>query len=248
MHHFFAGVTDIFEDSINIKGDELRHLRDVLRVKEKELVLVSDEKGYDYICETVKLLKESALLKILKKEESKTELVSKITLFQALPKLDKMELIIQKATELGVYKIVPVMTKRCIQKLDEKKKGHKLERWQEISKAAAKQSKRNIIPQIDSPLKYTEALESALSCKHKLLAYENDRGIKNTLEKIECIGKGEDIAIFIGSEGGFEEDEIAAAKEKGFEVISLGNRILRTESAGLCILSLLMFHLEDING
>lgn len=248
MHHLFANIEDILEDKIFIRGNEVKHIRDVLRMKIGEELLISDGSYYDYICEIYNISKEEIICSIKSKEVSKAELTAEIVLYQALPKLDKMELIIQKAVELGASRVVPIITSRCVVKLDEKKSNSKIERWKEIAKSAAKQAKRNKIPLIDRPIKYTDALAIVKDYDIKLLAYENDRGIKHTKDLIESIATNQKIAIFIGPEGGFEDKEIELAKNSNIDIISLGNRILRTESAGFCILSLIMFHLEEING
>lgn len=247
MHHCFVEEKDIIKDIIKIRDEELRHIRDVLHIKSGEEISISDGIGNDYICSLEKIINDEAIFRIISKKISQNELKSKITLYQALPKLDKMELIIQKSVELGIYKIVPIVTNRCIVRLDNKKADNKIKRWQEISKAAAKQSKRNIIPLISKVLDFDSALRASNECEHKFLAYENKKGIKNTLELINKIGLNEKIAIFIGPEGGFCDSEIELALKNNINIISLGNRILRTESAALCLLSNIMFYLEGLD-
>lgn len=177
-------------------------------------------------------------------KEDGVELPAKITLFQGLPKADKLELIIQKAVELGVYQVIPVETKRSVVKLDEKKARAKTARWQQISESAAKQSKRAIIPEIKEPMDFRKALELAKTMDVKLIPYELAEGMEKTRRLIENVKPGQTIAIFIGPEGGFDEAEIQAAQEAGIEPITLGRRILRTETAPLAILSWLGYHLE----
>lgn len=184
------------------------------------------------------------LVDILEECADSTELGNKIYLFQGLPKSDKMELIIQKAVELGVYEIIPVTMKNCVVKLEEKKAASKVARWQEIAKSAAKQSKRSLIPTVGMPLSYKAALAKAEELDVVLLPYENERGMAATKEAIEQIQTGQSIGIFIGPEGGFADAEITLAKEQQMQLISLGSRILRTETAGLATLSILMYHLE----
>ena len=174
------------------------------------------------------------------------ELPSKIYLFQGLPKADKMELIVQKAVELGVYEIIPVATKRAVVKLDEKKAKSKTARWQTISEAAAKQSKRRIVPQIHTVMSFKEAVNYAKEMQIKLIPYELAEGMEKTREIITSLKPGQDIAIFIGPEGGFEESEIQGALENGIMPITLGKRILRTETAGFTILSWIMYQLEGM--
>ena len=161
-----------------------------------------------------------------------------------LPKFDKMELIVQKAVELGVYRIVPVRMKRCVLKLDEKKAESKVKRWQSIAEAAAKQAKRGIIPEIAPVATYIQALSEARNAEHILFPYECAEDIAKTREFISGIGPGESVAVFIGPEGGFDPAEVEAAKESGAHIITLGRRILRTETAAISAMSVLMFYLE----
>lgn len=247
MHHFFIDETNILGEDILIFDEEVKHIRDVLRMKESEKVLVSDSKGSDYLCELISFEDKSIRFRVLEKFKTKSELGSKIVLYQGLPKSDKMELIIEKCVELGITDIVPMKTIRDVVKLDNEKADKKVERWQAISKSAAKQSKRNIIPKVHKLISFKEALEQSKYFKHKFLAYENAKGIKYTKYCIDNIKKEEEIAIFVGSEGGFSEEEIALAKTYNINLLSLGNRILRTETAGFTFLSLIMFHLEQIN-
>ncbi len=173
-----------------------------------------------------------------------TELGSKIYLFQGLPKGDKMELIIQKAVELGVYEIIPVAMKNCVVKLDDKKSASKIKRWQAISESAAKQSKRTVIPEVTMPLSWKLALERAKELDIVLVPYENERGMEATREIMQSIKQGQSIGIFVGPEGGFAPEEIGNLAT-GFHRISLGRRILRTETAGLATLSMLVFCLDE---
>ena len=173
-----------------------------------------------------------------------TELPVRITLFQALPKKDKMELVIQKAIELGATRVVPVKAKRCVVKLDDKKEQKKISRWQTIAEAAAKQSKRGIIPKVQDVMNFREAIEYSGCAKIKMIPYELSEGMDQTRKLIEGLKPGEDIAIFIGPEGGFDKEEIEMASDNGISPITLGRRILRTETAGMTVLSILMYHLE----
>ena len=182
---------------------------------------------------------------IVYSQEPEYELPCRIYLFQGLPKADKMELIIQKAVELGAYEIIPVETKRCVVKLDGRKSAKKTARWQQIAESAAKQSKRMLIPNVHEVLTFREALKYAESMDVRLVSYELARGMQETKEILAGIEPGQSVGIFIGPEGGFEEKEIEAAIEGGAKPITLGRRILRTETAGLAILSVLMFQLEN---
>ncbi len=155
-----------------------------------------------------------------------------------------MELIVQKAVELGVHEIIPVAAKRCVVKLDEKKAAGKVNRWQGISEAAAKQSRRGVIPVVRAPVSFREAVETARDMDVRLIPYELAKDMSHTRSLIEAVEPGQRIAVFIGPEGGFEESEIQAALAAGIEPVTLGRRILRTETAGLAVLSWLMYHLE----
>ena len=178
-----------------------------------------------------------------------TELSNRIVLFQGLPKADKMELIIQKAVELGASEIIPVAMKNCVVKLDDKKAAAKVSRWQSIAESAAKQSKRTLIPTVQMPVSWKEALNLAKALDITLVPYENERGMQATREIIGDIGAKESIGIMIGPEGGFSDAEIAMVDEAhadcgSFHRISLGRRILRTETAGLATLAMLVYQLD----
>ena len=177
--------------------------------------------------------------------QTDTELSSKLYLFQGLPKQDKMELIVQKAVELGAYQVIPVSTRRSVVKLDEKKALKKVERWQQIALSAAKQAGRGYIPQVADVMSYPEALSYAKKLDVVLIPYELAEGMKETKEIIESIVPGQSVGIFIGPEGGFEKEEVELALEWGAKAVTLGRRILRTETAGLAMLSVLMFRLEE---
>lgn len=245
MHRFFVDQTQIDEKYIHISGQDAHHIRTVLRMREKEEILVSDGDKMEYTCQIEKLADEEILAKIMFVEEAGLELPAKVYLFQCLPKSDKMELIIQKAVELGACEIIPVASARCVVKLDGKKEASKTKRWQGIAESAAKQSKRMYIPQVHSVLKFSEALEYAKNMDVKLIPYELARGMAVTREQIGKIGPGQTVAVFIGPEGGFEEEEVQAAMKMGFSPITLGKRILRTETAGFTVLAILMYHLEE---
>ena len=183
---------------------------------------------------------------VIKEEQSvDTELPSKIYLFQGLPKSDKMEFIVQKAVELGVFGIVPVATKRAVVKLDDKKAAKKVERWNSIAEGGAKQSGRNVIPEVTKVMSFKEAIAFAKELDVILIPYELAEGMQETKQIIEDIRPGQSIGIFIGPEGGFETEEVEYAISQGAKAITLGKRILRTETAGLTTLSILMYHLES---
>ena len=245
MQHFFADPSCVDGEQIRLAGSDVNHMKNVLRMKPGEEVWVSDGEGMDYFCSVEGYEEKEAVLRVVKKEVSQTELASRLILFQGLPKGDKMEWIVQKAVELGAYSVVPVSTRRCVVKLDNKKAEKKVSRWQQIAESAAKQSKRMLIPEIHEVMTYKQALEFAKQLDVKLIPYELAKGMKETREILSEIKPGQSVGIFIGPEGGFEEEEVAKALEAGAHAITLGRRILRTETAGLAILSVLMFQLEN---
>lgn len=210
----------------------------------EEIAVSNGADGREYRCEVAQFLSDEVVCKLRFIKENDVELPAQVYLFQGLPKADKMELIIQKAVELGVYSVIPVATRRSIVKLDDKKAAAKQNRWQGIAEAAAKQSKRKIIPKIEKVMSFAEALEMAKELEVRLIPYELAEDMSHTKEIIERIREGQKIAIFIGPEGGFDETEIALASEVGVEPITLGKRILRTETAGMTVLAWLMYHLE----
>ena len=244
MHHFFTEPSQVHEHEIFIEGSDLNHMRNVLRIKSGEKIGVSNGQGMEFECEMDHYEENYAVLKILSSGKSYTELSSKIYLFQGLPKSDKMELVIQKAVELGVYEVIPVATRRAVVKLDAKKAAKKIERWNSISLSGAKQSGRSIIPEVKPVMSFKEALDYAGNLDVVLIPYELATGMEKTREIISGIKEGQAIGVFIGPEGGFDEEEVQAAVESGAESITLGKRILRTETAGLTVLSILMYHLE----
>ena len=246
MYHFFVSPTQIGEKEIVIKGEDVNHIKNVLRMNTGEQISISSgQDNKEYRCEITEYDTNAVLTKIMWVEETGMELSSKIYLFQGLPKNDKMELIIQKAVELGVYEIIPVATRRAVVKLNAKKEEAKRKRWNSISTSAAKQSKRTVVPEVTRVMGFKEAVSYAGKLDIKLIPYELASGMEQTKEVINKIQKGQSIGIFIGPEGGFDESEVEAAKEAGAMPITLGKRILRTETAGMTVLSILMFTLED---
>lgn len=247
MQRFFVESHQIDETAhqIHIVGTDVNHIANVLRMKTGEELWISDGKAKEYRCTIEAFAQEEILLHIVYVQEPEYELPNRIYLFQGLPKSDKMELIIQKAVELGAYEVIPVETRRCVVKLDGKKAAKKVERWQQIAESAAKQSKRMLIPKVHQVLTFKEALKYAADMDVRLIPYELAKGMQETKEILASIKPGQSIAIFIGPEGGFEEQEVETAIEEGAKPITLGRRILRTETAGLAILSVLMFQLEN---
>lgn len=246
MYRFYVENTIINEDMILITGGDVNHIKNVLRMKKGEYLIICNGQGLDYYCIIDEICDSEIIVKVEDKKESEAELPSNIYLFQGLPKKDKMELIVQKAVELGAYEVVPVMMKRTIVKLEDKKKElKKLERWQSIAEGAAKQSGRGVIPKVHEVVTYKQAIEMAKKLDMALLPYENANGIRHTKDLInQCVGK-KSIGIFIGPEGGFEPEEVEMAQSANIEPVTLGKRILRTETAGLTMLANLMFALEQ---
>ena len=245
MYHFFVEPKAIEDKRITITGKDVNHIKNVLRMKPGEEISVSTtDSPSEYRCIVRELTEDAVICELAFIKEEGNELPSKIYLFQGLPKGDKMEFIIQKCVELGVFEIIPVEMKRCVMKLDPKKAPSRIQRWQGISEAAAKQSKRTVIPEIKMPMSFKNAVDYARDINVKFLPYELSEGMPKTKELIRGLKPGESVAIFIGPEGGFEESEVAYAKEAGFEPITLGKRILRTETAGMVVLSWIMMELE----
>lgn len=246
MYRFYIESTNISDTTIRIDGADVNHIKNVLRMKIGEKLIACDGQGNDYCCIIAEFEKDNIILSITERKKTDTELPVKLFLFQGLPKKDKMELIIQKAVELGAYEIVPVMMKRTIVKLEDKKKEQKkLERWQAIAKGAAKQSGRGFIPNVHEVVSYSEAVKMAAECDLSILPYEGARGIKETRALINQSKESNSVGIMIGPEGGFEDEEVVLAKKHGITPITLGKRILRTETAGLAILSYFMLTLEE---
>lgn len=246
MYQFFTEPSNIHDKSVIIEGSDVNHIKNVLRIKPGEEISVSNGiDGREYRCEVVSLSDERVECKLRFIKEDNVELPNKVYLFQGYPKGDKMELIVQKCIELGVYEIVPVFMKRTIVKLDEKKAENRVKRLNGIAEAAAKQSKRGIIPKINDVMSFQEAIAYSSCAQVKLIPYELAQGMDRTKELIGRIKPGESVAVFIGPEGGFAVEEIEAAMQAGIESVTLGRRILRTETAGIAVLSVLMYHLEQ---
>ena len=247
MNHFFVQPNQINlpDKRVTILGPDVNHIKNVLRMKPGEEISVSDGRdGREYRCGILSLEEGQILCELRFVKEENVELPSRVYLFQALPKADKMELIVQKAVELGAYQIIPVASKRCVVKLDDKKAAAKTARWQGIADAAAKQSKRAILPEVTEVLTFAEAVRKAAEMDVKLIPYELAADMARTGELMDSLKPGQEIAVFIGPEGVFEEGEIALAEENGLTSVTLGKRILRTETAGMTVLSWIMYALE----
>lgn len=246
MFNFFADINSRQNNCYYISGSDFNHIKNVLRMHEGDTFLVS-ESGVSNLCKIVSFEGETAVAVIIEENYQNTELPVKIYLFQGLPKSDKMELIIQKTVELGVYAIIPTEMSRCVVKLEEKKKKSKTERWQAISESAAKQSKRNIVPEIKNIMSLRQALKEAEKLDMIFVPYESENGMESTLAALNEIRNGMSVGIFIGPEGGFDIKEIKEAIESGGKIISLGKRILRTETAAITAVAMCMLHTE-MNG
>ena len=242
MHNFFIKSENLIENTIKLDGKDFFHAKNVLRMKENDTFLVSID-NINYLCKIKEIFSDYLLAEILEKDFFDTSLNIEIYLFQGLPKSDKLELIIQKAVELGVKEIIPVQMERCVAKIEGNKLKAKTERYQAIAESAAKQCKRAFIPNVLQPVSLKTALEKAKDLDLFLVPYENEQGIKSTINALAKIKKGFKVGVLIGPEGGFSDNEIALAKTVG-QAISLGKRILRTETASITALSMLMLHAE----
>ena len=245
MYQFFVEPSQIQGNRIVITGSDVNHIKNVLRMRQGETILISAGDNLEYTCLVSEMEAEEVIADISYVQEVGMELPSKIYLFQGLPKADKMETIIQKCVELGVHEIVPVQMKRCVVKLDCKKEEAKRKRWQAISESAAKQAGRGLIPDIHPLMTYKEALLYASDKEHILVPFEHAENMQATRDVLSAVKPGEQVAIFIGPEGGFEDEEIAQAENCGAQAITLGRRILRTETAGMAVLAMLGYVLEE---
>ncbi|MBR3002258.1 MAG: 16S rRNA (uracil(1498)-N(3))-methyltransferase [Clostridia bacterium] len=246
MPKFFVNSNQINNNQIEITGTDVNHIKNVLRLQPKtQIEICNAEEQENYLCEILNLTDAKIECLIKEKIEKSTEAETKVTIFQGLPKADKMEFIIQKAVELGVYDITPVEMARCVVKLNEKDKIKKIDRWQKIAEVAAKQCERDIIPKVNEVIKLKNICNIISEYDAMILAYEKEEQntIKQELQKIKE-QKLSKIGIIIGPEGGLEEKEVELLKENGAKVITLGKRILRTETVALNVLSNIIYELE----
>jgi len=243
MSRFFVQPEDIEGDLVTIYEEDANHIKNVLRLNEGDMITVCALNSIDYKCKIEAIRKDSVKASVVSQEKNLNETNIKVTLFQALPKSDKMEFIIQKAVELGVHRIVPISTNRTIVKVSSRSEK-KLERWNKISEAAAKQSKRGFIPSIGKVVALEEAIKESKNFDLNIMAYEleKDNKIKGILSGFE----GKSVSIFIGPEGGFSQTEVKQATDYGIKPVTLGRRVLRTETAGLIALSITMYEKEEI--
>ena len=248
MHRFMVAPNNITNEEITLEGDDLKHLSQVLRLRPGDTIHVFDGSGIEYEASIISSDKSRAIARINTSFQNKTEPETRVTLFQGVPKGEKMELIIQKGVELGVHSIVPVITSRTVVKLNKKDSEKKAERWTKISTEATKQCRRAYVPQILEPISFDEALVKAEDFSATLLLYENE-GKKCLKERLKCynINKIKDIALFVGPEGGFTLEEVRNYTGKGYDIVSLGKRILRVETATISVLSIIMYEMGEMN-
>lgn len=249
MPRFFVKSDQIKDNTINILGEDVRHIKNVLRKEVGNIIeICNQEDGKSYSCEIMQLKNEEIICNIIKNLENQDNKI-KVDIYQGLPKSDKMELIIQKSIELGANAIIPVNMKRCVVKIDAKDENKKIERWQKIAESAAKQSGRNTIPEV----RKIATIQNIVSLKENydaiIVAYENEKQnyIKTELLNLKKQLDNKDelnIAVVIGPEGGLEEIDVKLLQKNGAKIVTLGSRILRTETVALNILSIIMYELE----
>lgn len=247
MPKFFVPTNQIEKDKIVIQNDDVNHIKNVLRAKVDDKIDICDyNTSKNYVCKIEEIEDKVIRCKIIEEIDSNVESEVKVSIFQGIPKADKMELVIQKSVELGAYDITPIEMKRCVVKLKEKDKTKKIQRWQKISEVAAKQSGRDIIPNINNIININKLCESLEKYDLVLVAYENEKinTLKNELIKIKN-NKKVKIAIIIGPEGGIDKAEIEQLEKYNAKIVTLGNRILRTETVALSMLSIIMYELDS---
>lgn len=242
MYNFFASNPKI-NDRYVIDGSDFNHIANVLRMQVGEQLLVSFG-GKSDLCKIESLTTTQATAVVVSEDYQNCELPLSITLMQGIPKGDKTELIIQKAVELGVTDFIPVETSRCVVKIEPKKAQSKISRWQAVSESAAKQSKRNVIPQVKGIMSFNQLIQTISDYDLFILPYENEEGMVSTKKALSLLKPNMKVALLIGPEGGFTEQEVDLAKQKGAVIISLGKRILRAETAAITALSMIMLHAE----
>ena len=248
MRKFFVRNEDIFEGHIRIIDSDVNHIKNVLRLKIGDKIQICNQNtSENYICEISKVESDFVEVEIIENIQALAEGNIELHIFQGLPKADKMELIIQKGTELGVSKFWPVSFKRSIVKLSGKDETKKIERWQKIAEVAAKQSQRDLVPEISNIIKIKDICNIIKNYDIVLVAYENEENnyIKHELQNLKKSEEKLKIAVIIGPEGGIEEEEIKILEEAGCKIISLGKRILRTETVALQVSSIIMYELEN---
>ncbi|MCQ4726721.1 16S rRNA (uracil(1498)-N(3))-methyltransferase [Anaerotignum faecicola] len=241
MPRYFIKPEDMHGETVFIRDEDAKHLGGVLRAKEGDIVEACDGRGMDYSCVIKEVGKTEILMEIESARPTESEPKTKITLFQGLPKADKMELIIQKCVEIGVWRIVPVAAERSVVRLEGKDAGKKLERWRKISLSAAKQSGRGIIPEIGEIVSFKEAVKMAACFDGAAIPYEKEE--KNGIKEYANSFDGSSLGLFIGPEGGFDDREIEFAVKNNISPVTLGKRILRTETAAMVSAAILLYEL-----
>lgn len=245
MAKFFVNPENKVDNQIYITGSDVNHIKNVLRLSIGKEILISDRQGQDYKCIISEIDTDKVTTQIIETYFNQTEPTIETVLFQGIIKGEKMDFAIQKCVEIGVTKIVPVITQRCVIKLEsDNKLTKKVERWQKISESAAKQSKRGIVPEIVAPLSFNEALKTITENINYCIPYENEETchLKTYLKNLK---NATTIGIFIGPEGGFTQDEVQQAINQGVTPVSLGKRILRSETAGMVTLANIMYEIGD---
>ncbi len=246
MYKFFVSNNQIRDKEVNIIGEDVNHIKNVLRLNlDEKIIVCNKDTAKSYIATIMNISKEKVMCNIIEENASTTETTVNIDLFQGLPKSDKMEYIIQKTTELGVKHIYPVSLERCVVKIDKKDENKKISRWQKIAESAAKQSKRDFIPIVENIINFENICKSISKYDIILLAYENEESntIKQELQKIQK-KENANIGVVIGPEGGFTEKEVKALISAGAKCVTLGKRILRTETAPIVMLSNIVYEFE----
>lgn len=236
MVRFFVSAEDLEKEEVSLTGENAQHAK-VLRLKPGETVLLCDGEGREAVCKVAST--DGWLLRAMERRESQSEAAVKVSVYMALPKADKLEHVIQKATELGAYEIVTFPSARCVSRPDEKSLKKKLERWEKIAASAAEQSGRGRIPKVLVLGSFSEALTRAAQADEALMFYEHEEAL--TLKMALSSGGYSTVSLLTGPEGGLEEAEVTQAREVGLQVCTLGRRILRCETAPLCALSAVMY-------
>lgn len=249
MNKFFVPQEDIEFNTAYIRGEDVKHIRKVLRLECGDNININNCNGKEFLGEIKEIDKDKVIVNIIEELKDYNESKIKIYLFQGLPKASKMDLIVQKAVELGVYEITPVVTSRVVVRNDSGE-FKKVDRWNKIAKEACKQCKRSIIPKVNVPISFKELLSEGECMDLIVVPYENESnaGVKKLVNSIEDKNNLEKVAIVIGPEGGFEEQEIDELKNINSHIVTLGPRILRTETAGFVCISLIMYELGDLGG
>ncbi|SDC73830.1 MULTISPECIES: 16S rRNA (uracil(1498)-N(3))-methyltransferase [unclassified Candidatus Frackibacter] len=248
MHHFFVEPKNIVDEQIRITGSDVRHITKALRLQPDDKISVADGQGQKYIIKIVETSEEVVIGEIQDEFVAQVEPEVKVTLLQGLPKSKKMDLIVQKCTELGIDQVIPMETKRSVVKLKPSKAKRRQKRWQKIAEEAAKQSGRATIPKVGELKDFIDLEEIITDYDLVLIPWEDEDsdGLKNNLQNLDL--NPEKILLVIGPEGGFASEEVDKAKELGAKSVTLGPRILRTETAGLAALSMILYEAGDLGG